>query len=68
MIPKSLIYKLVRIADNVIIAEGSAKVIVSLRKHTPNTFVGVGSPASQIGQTFGNPTNYTLIQKQAANV
>jgi hypothetical protein len=63
MIPKSLLYKLVRKSDNVIIAEGSAKVIVSLRKRTPNTFVGVGSPASSIGKVFGNTTPYTLIQK-----
>lgn len=63
MIPKSLIYKLVRKSDNKIIAEGNAKDIVRLRKHTPETFVGVGSPLTAIGQTFGNPSNYALIQK-----
>lgn len=63
MIPKSLIYKLVRKTDNLIIAEGNAKEIIKLRKNTPGTFAGVGSPNSQIGQTFGNSSNYTLIQK-----
>jgi hypothetical protein len=63
MIPKSLCYKLVNKSDNIIIAEGNAKDMMRLRKRTPKTFVGLGMTRSQIGDTFGNDTPYTLIQK-----
>jgi hypothetical protein len=63
MIPRSIIYKLVRRADNIILAEGNAKDIIKLRKITPGTFVGVGSLSPAVGKIFGNSTPYTLIQK-----
>lgn len=52
MIPKSLIYKLVRKADNIIIAEGNKKDIQKLAKKNPDSFVGIGSHKSTIGEKF----------------
>lgn len=53
MIPKSLLYKLARKSDGVIIAEGNAKEMRALRKKTPGTQVWISSPKSALGQTIG---------------
>lgn len=53
MIPKSLLYKLVRISDRKIIDEGSKIAMKKRAKGNPNLTVVMGSPRSQIEQTLG---------------
>ena len=56
MIPKSLIYKLVRKSDNIIIAEGNHKEIQKLQKVQTDCFIGIGSYLPSIGEKFGTPS------------
>ena len=51
MIPKSTTYKLVRIVDNVIIAEGSKKNIDALARKTPGTYKAI-SHTLKVGDVF----------------
>lgn len=46
----SVMYKLV--VNKKIVAEGSKKEMIKLAKKTPGSFVGVGSPKSQLGQSW----------------
>jgi len=50
MIPKSIIYKLVRLSDRIIIAEGNKKEMQSLRKKTAGTIVYLSGSISQLGK------------------
>jgi len=62
VIPRSLLYKLVKRdpggkLPGLIVAEGSKREmrrLLKLRGGEPVYFVAMGSPASQIGQFFGN--------------
>ena len=50
MIPKSIIYKLVRLSDRIVIAEGNKKDMHSLRKKTAGCVVYLSGPTSQLGK------------------
>jgi hypothetical protein len=59
---ESIVYKLVRESDKVIVSEGSAKEMFRQKRKTSGTFVGVGSVRSQLGEVFESPADLTLIQ------